>query len=158
VQPDLLQQLRDLHLPTDPSWWPPAPGWWLLAALMIAAVVVAIRKLQQVQVQRRPFRQARALYAALYAEFQAGNIDDRDYLNRSNELLKRLVIFGIGENRARQANDVEWLALLDTLAGSQAFTGGAGAPLGNQRFSSSPEADIEALHRLLDNFFANAKP
>lgn len=158
MQPDLLQQLRDLHLPTDPSWWPPAPGWWLLAALLVAGVVVAIRKLQQAQRRRRPFRQARDLYAAVYADFQAGNINSSDYLNRSNELLKRLVIFGIGENRARQANDTEWLALLDSLTGSQAFTSGAGAPLGNQRFSSSPEADIEALHRLLDTFFASVKP
>jgi hypothetical protein len=158
MQPDLLQQLRDLHLPTDPLWWPPAPGWWLLGLLLVAAVIAGLRKLQQVQQRRRPFKQARSLYADLYAEFQAGHITDRDYLNRSNELLKRLVIFGIGENRARKANDIEWLELLDSLTGTQAFTNGAGTLLGNQRFSASPQADITALHPLLDNFFKSARP
>ena len=33
--------LRDIHLPAEPSWWPAAPGWWLLAALVLALIVVA---------------------------------------------------------------------------------------------------------------------
>lgn len=28
-------QLRDIHLPPEPSWWPPAPGWWLLLGLVL---------------------------------------------------------------------------------------------------------------------------
>jgi len=28
-------QLRDIHLPPEPSWWPPAPGWWLLAGVLL---------------------------------------------------------------------------------------------------------------------------
>ncbi|XRD81870.1 DUF4381 domain-containing protein [Dyella halodurans] len=33
--------LRDIHLPRDPSWWPPAPGWWMLALLLLAAGSIA---------------------------------------------------------------------------------------------------------------------
>jgi hypothetical protein len=32
-----LEQLRDIHLPADISWWPLAPGWWALAGAMVAA-------------------------------------------------------------------------------------------------------------------------
>ena len=34
--------LRDIHLPAEPSWWPPAPGWWLLAVIVLAVLVVAV--------------------------------------------------------------------------------------------------------------------
>jgi hypothetical protein len=30
--------LRDIHLPPDPSWWPPAPGWWILAIVLLAGI------------------------------------------------------------------------------------------------------------------------
>lgn len=33
-------QLRDVHLPAAPGWWPLAPGWWLLIAAVVAVVLV----------------------------------------------------------------------------------------------------------------------
>ena len=34
--------LRDIHLPQNPSWWPPAPGWWIVALLIVMAMVAAV--------------------------------------------------------------------------------------------------------------------
>ena len=35
-----LSELRDVHLPTEPSWWPPAEGWWYLLGIIIGGLVV----------------------------------------------------------------------------------------------------------------------
>ena len=38
-------QLRDIHLPPEPSWWPPGPGWWLIALAVLAAVMWRLLRL-----------------------------------------------------------------------------------------------------------------
>jgi hypothetical protein len=50
-----LEQLRDIHLPADISWWPLAPGWWVLAgAVVVAALaVVAINYVRRRTVRYR---------------------------------------------------------------------------------------------------------
>jgi hypothetical protein len=158
MQPDLLQQLRDIHLPTDPIWWPPAPGWWLLALLTIAGLVYAIRFLYQAYERRRPIRRARVLYRNLHTEYARGVIDAPTFLHEANELLKRLFIHGLHEDRARKANDASWLRLLDERSDSKAFSEGPGRQLGNQRFKLLPEADPETLHPILTNLLEKVRP
>src|SRR5690606_600005 len=55
-------QLRDIILPPDPGFWPPAPGWWLLA--LLAAVGLAWLARRAIAAIRRR-RHTRRLLAEL---------------------------------------------------------------------------------------------
>lgn len=37
-----LLELRDVHLPSEPSWWPPAIGYYLVALLLVLLMVLCI--------------------------------------------------------------------------------------------------------------------
>lgn len=158
MEPDLLQQLRDIHLPPAPLWWPPAPGWWLVALVLLAALGYGVYRLKRSVARRRPIRDARRRYAALYAAYQRGELDGTAYLHQANELLKRLYVHALHDDRARRANDADWLALLDARAGGSGFSAGPGSQLGNQRFRARPDADPDALHPLIARVFETARP
>ncbi len=158
MESDLLQQLRDIHLPVAPSWWPPAPGWWLLGLAALAGLAYTVYRLRLASIRRRPIREARRLYGALYGAYQRGEINATSYLQRANELLKRLYVHALHEDSARRANDADWLAFLDARSGSNRFSDGPGQQLGNQRFGPHPQADPEHLHPLIERLFETARP
>ncbi|MFU8816633.1 MAG: DUF4381 domain-containing protein [Pseudomonadales bacterium] len=155
---DVLQQLRDIHLPEPPGLWPPAPGWWLLALLLLAALIwLGARMLAAARV-RRPIRRARSLYDDIYRRHQGGEISTRAYLDESNELIKRLLIHGLGDDQARRANGEAWLALLDRHADEPAFTSGPGSALGDARFRPDVTADTAAVHQAISRLLARIQP
>lgn len=151
---DPLQKLRDIHVPDPPGWWPPAPGWWLLALLAAAALVWLILRLRAAERRRRPIRRARRLYADLYQRYQSGEISGREYLHACNELIKRVLIHGLGERDARRATGRAWLELLDRHVDEPAFTLGPGRLLGNVRFNPRLAVDVAALHPLIERLLA----
>lgn len=158
MEGNLLEQLRDLQLPADPLWWPPAPGWWLLAGLAIVGLIALARWVSAAIRRRRPIREARTLYARLHNDYLTGTIDDRRYLHESNELLKRLFIHGLQDDSARKANDEDWLRILDQRTNSTEFSNGPGRQLSNQRFREEPESDPLSLYPLLTQLLKEVRP
>ena len=158
METDLLAQLRDIHLPAEPLWWPPAPGWWLLGLALLVGLGYVIHRARLAVRRYRPIREARRCYAELYAGYQRGEIDSAGYLQQANELLKRLYVHGVGDDRARRANDEAWLAYLNARSGRDNFSEGPGRQLGNQRFGPHPESAPDALHPLIERLFETARP
>jgi hypothetical protein len=66
--------LRDIHLPPEPSWWPPAQGWWVLAVLILVGIsVVAWGWRRHRQTKRRRQRILRELEQVATQYRQDGN-------------------------------------------------------------------------------------
>jgi hypothetical protein len=154
----LLQQLKDIHLPAAPALWPPAPGWWLLGAGALACCGLALRWAYRSYQRRRPIIRARSVYKAIHQNLVSGEISAETYLHQSNELLKRLLIHGLGMRAARPASGDAWLQILDERYGQNAFSDGPGQILGNERFHHSPTFHAEPLHALLCKFLREVKP
>ncbi|AKC86081.1 DUF4381 family protein [Pseudoxanthomonas suwonensis] len=110
--------LRDVHLPSSPSWWPPAPGWWWLGAAVALALLA--------WAGWRAWRRARRRRWARW--FDAGSAHGTlpERLAAMSALLRRAA-------RRRQAGaellqGPAWLQFLDGGRGS-AFSAGAGRVL-----------------------------
>jgi hypothetical protein len=158
MQPDLLQQLRDIHTPVPPHWWPPAPGWWIVAVMALAVAWLLASAAWRAWQRRQPIRRARQLHAVLAQRRRDGLLDDRAYVNACNDLLKRLLVHGLGVDAARPVADDRWLAMLDAALGEPAFTRGAGQSLGNMRFAPAVTIDVEALEALMNRLLARIAP
>jgi hypothetical protein len=158
MRSDLLQQLRDIHVPAPPGWWPPAPGWWLVAMLALVVVILLARTAWHAWTRRRPIRRTRELHAVLVRQLEDGTFAGATYAHACNELLKRLFVHGLGIDAARRLADDRWLAMLDRALGAPEFSQGAGRALGNTRFARAPEIDTDALVRVVERLLATITP
>ena len=149
MEPQLLDQLRDIHLPQVPQWWPPAPGWWILAALALGLLTWGAIRLRRRWQRFRPVRAARQLHQRLTRELLDGSITPTVWLHRTNETLKRLAVHGLGHCETIPAWGDDWLRYLDGRYGEPAFSKGAGRCLGQARFQPDTEVDVQALDGLV---------
>lgn len=158
MEADPLQQLRDVHLPPDPSWWPPAIGWWVAAAVAVLLVIWCATSLLRAYQRRAPIRYTRQHLTQLFEAYQSGSLDAETYLHRSNELIKRLLVRALGKAELGPLAGQPWLEALDAISGSQQFTDGAGRVLGNARFSTHPQVDVEALNQAYQRLLKGVRP
>lgn len=101
-----LENLRDIRLPEDVSWWPPAPGWWAVAVLiglMVIASALAARHHRRTP-RYRALRELRRLKSetALEPATLAAHIE---------VLLKRIVLQK-GDPALATSSGEEWIRYL----------------------------------------------
>ena len=125
-------QLRDIHLPPEPSWWPPAPGWWIVAALVVVAIALAARAwIKRVREQRR----RASLHAAFDAAVAIATPSER--LAAISELLRRAAT--TADPSAATLRGEAWLAFL-----GPEFSGGAGRALLDGPYRPGVDPEVAA--------------
>jgi len=106
-----LQGLRDIHLPTPVSFWPPAPGWWLVALLIVMMLLTAVwwwRRRRRHAYRWQALKQLQQLQQAL----QAGNTEI-SIITELSILLRRTAISRYGRQEVAGLQGKDWLAFLD---------------------------------------------
>lgn len=147
-------ELRDIHLPPDPSWWPPAPGWWLLALVVVALSVLLLRRLQRGwrarRWQRDVVREVDCIAAA-----HTEHADPVRLAAELSVLLRRATL--LVDPRAAALQGDAWLKYLDARIGGEAFSAGAGRALLDAPWQRAASYDTEALIDLARRWFAQAR-
>lgn len=116
MPPEVLSELRDLHVPDAPGWWPPAPGWWLMALLALALATCLHLLWKRRRHALAPLKHAIVELEACNRALESRTLAPMPYLDRVNDLLKRLLIFGYGENHLAGLSSDAWTrALLEFL-------------------------------------------
>ncbi|MEO8671844.1 MAG: DUF4381 domain-containing protein [Tahibacter sp.] len=133
-------QLRDIHLPPEPSWWPPAPGWWLLALLLVGAMMWLGFKLRRRLRRRRRDRSILAELARYRSEW-TNHRNDATALAELSAFLRRLSR-AVNPASAVLANPA-WIEFLDRHG--DGFAGKPAEGLLESAFQKNPNVDIDRL-------------
>ncbi len=146
-------ELRDIHLPPDPSWFPPAPGWWILAALLIALLVwlfLVARK----RMRKRRWLAALQAEVARIASDHAAHDDPRQTTAAVSQLLRRAAL-RLDRHAAAYQGD-EWLMWLDARGSTNDFMTGPGNVLVDAPWRRAPQVDVDGLLKATRNWLALA--
>ena len=114
---DLAGLLRDIHLPSEPSWWPPRPGWWLLALVLLVALWWWLRRL--------PAWKREALARLKAAESEYGRHGDAArLLAEVSELLRACALKLRDRAEVAGLTGPAWIECLRSLGGGAGFAPG----------------------------------
>lgn len=159
---DALSDMADIHLPEQVSYWPPAPGWWVLAALLLALVIYGIWRMQKRwQLQRRyqnAIRELDKCRAQLEAKGGAdGNTMDERlvYVNEVNSVLRRVALIHFDQSTVAGLSGQAWVAFLQQHDRTGRLTPDLANALAEGRFAPRCDVDTAALHIMARDWIKN---
>lgn len=140
--------LRDIHLPAEPGFWPPAPGWWILAVLLLVLLVWLVR----ITLHRYRLRCQRQRILAMLDDLeQDSNRVTPQRIAHISSLLRRLALMHHPRWRVAALTGTDWLHFLDESGGNGRFSHGPGQVLASGPYQPTlpSDLDIGALSVLL---------
>jgi hypothetical protein len=126
--------LRDVHAPPLPGFWPPAPGWWVAAALLTGLLVYVAVRLFRAYRRHRQRQQVLGILDGLVAGYTKE--DAVGFVTGVSMLLRRVALRRFPRR------------FLDETGGGAGFSRGAGRVLADGPYAARVEVDPEELATL----------
>ncbi len=133
-------QLRDIHLPAEPGWWPPAPGWWVVAALLLALLAWTARIALR---HYRLHKQRQHILAMLDTLTQRPDDASPQAIAEISTLLRRLALMRYPRQQVAALTGADWLQFLDRSGGEGRFSQGPGQVLATGPYQPNPPTDLD---------------
>lgn len=157
MPPDLAQQLRDIHEPAIPGFWPLSLAWWILFSLILVLLVLFTVWYFRRKQLLAPYVRIRHLAKDLTNQRETGVIDGFAYAAGINLLFKELLVDIENRTESTTAFGTTWQDLLADRFNDPAFISGPGSCLGNARFVGRSFSD-KGLTELVQNTLLRVKP
>ena len=149
-----LSDLKDIHLPSTISFWPPAPGWWLI--LVLVFIVILLLNIWTRRIYRRIKPKKEALYIL-------NNIKNNFYKKKDNIetvrkisiLIRRVSLTIYKQKYVANLHGIEWLKFLDESGNTEEFTNGDGKVFGQEIYKKNPNVDINSLFIIVEKWINN---
>lgn len=143
--------LKDIHLPQDISWFPPAPGWWLILFCIIA-LVVAYYFYRQYRKRRRLRDEALYLLNSIKLDYHQHRNSLR-CLNELSALYRRVVLSLYPRHEVAGLSGQDWLDFLNKTAADAGahdvyFNSTLAELLLTQQYQKSLTLDAERFEQL----------
>jgi len=147
---ELLAQLADIHLPEPVSYWPPAIGWWILAAIALVLLVILIRKFANMRRQQKICQYALAELQRCYDSYSQADPatidqDKLTYVNQFNTVVRRVALVHYPQANAASLDGASWVDFIRQKGESSLMTDDIAAALQYGRFQTKCDVDVDAM-------------
>ena len=147
---ELLAQLADIHLPEPVSYWPPAIGWWILAAIALLLLALFIRKLAAISRQRKICQYALAELDRCYDAYSHADPETLEpsrlnYVNRFNTVIRRVALVHYPQTHVASLDGAAWVDFIRQKGESSLMTDEIAAALQYGRFQKTCDVDVDAM-------------
>ncbi len=147
-------ELRDIHLPSDPSIWPLAVGWWILIAIAIIVAYLVYKK----WLKRKQLKQTNQLLQSELLSIRENFKQHQDKHRLAadiSDLLKRFVRHVLEDSNATSLTGQDWINYLNSRVKSDVFSRYQ-TELTQAQYVKNIEFDVPSLLAAVKNYFPAA--
>ena len=147
-------ELRDIHLPADPGYWPLAPGWWILIVIVLILAYFLFKKIAKI-------RQTKHINNLMQQELLTVRESYKKHDNKHqlavdiSTLLNRFVIHVLKDSRASSLTGDAWIAYLNSRVQTQVFDDFKNE-LTQAQYQKKVDFDVSRLFATVKNYFPKA--
>ena len=141
--------LRDVHLPGEIPFWPPAPGWWIMAALIIGTATLGWWLYRRNTIWKYSAARLARLELQTILTVYATEKNPLALLTNLSILMRRLSISLFPRTEVASLTGQSWLEFLDKQTTRNDFSAGAGRLLSEAPYRR--EVSIEEADQVLQH-------